>query len=130
GHPLARHSTVRLRDCLAYPLCLPSIQYGVRQLLNQTMARRGETLAPVLQSDSFEFLRHTVRDNEQITFQIEVGLKVDRDDGSYIHRPIDQRDLPGGTLHLSQLRGRVLPVAAARFADQLVTVFQDRFQCL
>ena len=34
--------------------------------------------------------------------------------------PIDERDCKSGLLHIAQLKGRVLPVAAAKFQDQLV----------
>jgi hypothetical protein len=37
-----------------------------------------------------------------------------------VARPIDDRDQMHGSLVLGQLRGRDLPIAAARFADQLI----------
>ena len=39
-------------------------------------------------------------------------------------RPVDLRDVPAGTLYLGQLRGRSLPVAAARFADQVARALE------
>lgn len=121
GHPLGRKETVRLRDCLAHPLCLPTARYGVRRLLAQAMARKGEALRPAMESDSFEFLRHAVAGSDHVTFQIRIGLRPGDDDGEVIHRPVDLRDVPAGVLVLGQLRNRVLPVASARFADQLTT---------
>lgn len=124
-HPLARREVVRLRDCLLHPLCLPTASYGVRRLLQQAMARKGEPLRPAMESASFEFLRHAVAGSDLITFQISVGLRPeaggDAPAGAVVHRPLDPRDVPAGVLVLGQLRNRVLPVASARFADQLVT---------
>lgn len=130
-HPLAARETVRLRECLEYPLCLPTPPYGVRQLLRQAMARRGAPLRPAVESDSFEFLTNAVRGGGGlVTFQIPIGLPPEGAPGPLVHRPLDRRDVPSGVLMLAQLRSRVLPVAAARFADQIVTVFQERFECL
>ncbi|MEM6849773.1 MAG: LysR family transcriptional regulator [Pseudomonadota bacterium] len=129
NHPLAGETVVRLRDCLQHPLCLPTAPYGVRNLLRQATARRAEPLRPVVESDSFEFLRHAIGDGESISFQIEIGLRSAAG-GAIVHRPVDERDLPSGVLVLGQLRNRVLPVASARFADQLVNCFQTRFECV
>lgn len=120
-HPLARQDTVRLRDCLAYPLALPSAPYGVRRLIDQGLARKEEPQTPALESDSFEFLRHAVTGGDLVTFQIGIGLDRNDDAGAIRHRRLDTRDVPAGVLVLGQLRNRVLPVAAARFADQLST---------
>jgi hypothetical protein len=46
-----------------------------------------------------------------------------------VSRPIDARDVPPGLLYFGQLRGRTLPVAAARFAHQMLESFVRRFDC-
>lgn len=126
-HPLAGHETIRLRDCQRYPLCLPTTPYGVRQLLELAAARRGETLKPVVESDSFEFLRHYAANEAVLAFQIPIGLAPPRHAGDLVSRSVDERDVPAGVLLLGQLRHRALPVASARFADQLVTALQEEF---
>jgi hypothetical protein len=45
-----------------------------------------------------------------------------------ITRPLDKRDVPAGVLYMGQLRGRTLPVAAARFAAQLSTALASRYE--
>lgn len=126
-HPLAGHETIRLRDCQRYPLCLPTTPYGVRQLLELAAARRGETLTPMVESDSFEFLRHYAANEAILAFQIPIGLAPPLHDGDPVSRSVDERDVPAGVLLLGQLRHRALPVASARFADQLVTALQKEF---
>jgi len=129
-HPLAQQETIRLRDCMAYPLCLPTAPYGVRQLLQQAAARKAEALRPAIESEAFEFLRHAVQDGKLIAFQIPIGLKAQATPDDLVHRPMDPRDVPAGVLVLGQLRSRVLPVASARFADQLVTAFEEAYETL
>jgi len=125
-HPLAGHETVRLRDCLAHPVALPTPGTGVRRLLDAALARASHRAAAAVVSDSFEFLRSYARAEAAVTFQIPLGLAAPLTPG-LVARPVDRRDLAPGLVHLCQLRGRTLPVAAARFSDQLARALATRF---
>jgi DNA-binding transcriptional LysR family regulator len=129
GHPLARSGTLRLRDCLAYPIALPTAPYGVRHLLEAAVRRTSLTLRPVVESDSFEFLRHHALAENIVSFQIPIGVPMNTESPHVLSRPIDERDVPPGMLYFGQLRGRILPVAAARFANQMMETFIERFDC-
>jgi DNA-binding transcriptional LysR family regulator len=127
-HPLARKDVLRLRDCLHYPLALPTKPYGVRSIFDRAMARSDQAVAPAMESDSFEFLRMATSRSDLITLQIDVGLAVtDEPIGGLVSRPIASKDLASGLLHLGHLRGRVLSVAAAKFATQLAQVLSERY---
>ena len=123
-HPLAAKPVIRISDCVHYPVGLPSAQYGVRHLLDAAMLRSTVRLTPNIESDSFEFLRNYPRTEPIVSFQIPIGLPPDRMLDGLAVRPVDARDVPAGTLYLGQLRGRSLPVAAARFADQVVRALE------
>ncbi|MCR9213765.1 MAG: LysR family transcriptional regulator [Proteobacteria bacterium] len=126
-HPLATKDTLRLRDCLQHPIALPTTSYGVRNLMETALVDSTITLDPVIESDSFEFLRNHALAEGVISFQIPIGLPTkDIPEGSVI-RPIDSRDLPTGLIYFGQLRGRTLPVAVARFADQIIKILQARY---
>jgi DNA-binding transcriptional LysR family regulator len=129
GHPLARSGKLRLRDCLAYPIALPTAPYGVRHLLEAAVRRTSLTLRPVVESDSFEFLRHHALAENIVSFQIPIGVPMNTESPHVLSRPIDERDVPPGMLYFGQLRGRILPVAAARFANQMMETFIERFDC-
>lgn len=119
-HPLADQATLRLRDCARYPLALPDPSYGGRQLLDEATARSSFRFEAAIESNSFEFLRNYVRSEEAVTFQIEIGAPPAlRERHGLVARPIDGRDVPPNMLVMGQLRGRALPVASAKFADQL-----------
>ncbi|MEO0821763.1 MAG: LysR family transcriptional regulator [Pseudomonadota bacterium] len=120
AHPLAAKAELRLRDCLDQPHVLPSQEYGVRHLLELATRGGSRRLAPIVESDSFEFMRHYALHEGAISFQIPIGLDP-RPDQALAVRPISARDVPPGHLLLGQMRGRALPVAAGRFADQLAT---------
>lgn len=128
-HPLARvQGPVRLRECLEYPVALPTADYGVRHILELAMRNSSLSLSPSTESDSFEFLRGLARVSQLVTFQIPLGI-TDEEIASGCARPIDQRDAPIGLVYMGQLRGRSLPIAPARFADQLARAFAERYEC-
>ncbi|WP_434618477.1 LysR family transcriptional regulator [Tabrizicola sp. M-4] len=127
-HPLAARETVRLRDCAAYPVGLPTAQYGVRALIDLALVRFSIRLRSVLESDNFDFLRRYPAQEPLITFQIPIGLPADPGTEGVISRPVDTRDIPEGRLYLCQLKGRTLPVAAAKFAAQVEGTLQQRYE--
>ena len=127
-HPLATKEVLRLSDCLAYPVALPTAPYGVRHLIDMAMQTASVRMEPVIESDSFEFLRnHAVAENI-LSFQIPIGLSQQTSTGELISRPLDRRDVPAGVLYMGQLKGRTLPVASARFAAQLSASLAAKFE--
>ena len=121
---LAQKSELRLRDCLSFPLVLPSVAYGVRHLMDTAAALKGQTLNPILETESFDLIRHYVTNENAVGFQIPIGLSV-LEQESIAHLPLSERDIPIGRLLLGQMKGRALPVASAKFGQQLVTALDD-----
>ena len=124
-HPLASKASVRLRDVAEYPVGLPTAQYGVRHLIDLALLTSSVSLRVVLDADHFEFLRRYPGQEDLITFQIPIGLPETGAEG-IVSRPVDVRDVPEGRLYLCQLRGRALPVAAAKFAAQMARALDTR----
>ncbi|MDT2022148.1 LysR substrate-binding domain-containing protein [Methylocella sp. CPCC 101449] len=119
GHPLAQKETIRLRDCTAYPLALADRSFSGRRIMESILASVSTRFDVQLESNSFELLRNYVRRTQAVMLQIELGALEDLPDSGLIARPIDDRDLAHGSLVLGQLKGRTLPVAVAKFADQI-----------
>jgi DNA-binding transcriptional LysR family regulator len=119
-NPLARKPELRLRDCLSAKVAVPSVSYGVRQLLEVGTSRRLLKLEPIVETDSFELIRHYVVQENAIGFQIPIGLKPEAQ-ADIAHRPISEKDVPAGRLLLGRMKGRALPMAPLKFAQQLET---------
>lgn len=117
-HPLADKPMLRLRECLDWPHAVPAEQYGVRHLLDLALRSTSRRLRPVVVSDSFEFLRRYVLHEQVVSFQVPIGMTGAAGLG-LASRPLPEKDISSGHLLLGQLRGRTLPVASARFAQQL-----------
>lgn len=126
-HPLANNDVLCLRDCLQYPVVLPAKSFGGRILLEEAIAKTSLVLEPKIESNSFEFLKKYVLNEQAITFQIPIGLPRDGSEDDLVSREIRRTDINDGFLYLGQRRGRTLPVAAARFADQIAQTLAKSF---
>lgn len=114
GHPLAGRASVRLKDCLQYPLALPDASLSGRSVLDDLFATSSARPQAPLVSNSYELMRSFAREAGGVSFQIEIGAGAP---AAAVAIPIDERSLPAGRLVLVALRERVLPVAAASFAE-------------
>jgi DNA-binding transcriptional LysR family regulator len=128
-HPLAARDMVRLRECLDYPIALPTRAYGVRHLMELALADSPISLDPVVESDSFEFLGHQAIAEGIVSFQIPIGLPPGGMLPDMVSRQLDPRDVPSGLIYMGQLRGRILPVAAAKFAEMLQKDLETQYDC-
>lgn len=127
NHPLAKKGMVSLRECLQYPVVLPTKSFGGRLLLEEAIARTSLVLEPAIESNSFDFLKKYVLKEQAITFQIPIGLPQDGFENELISKEIRPTDITDGFLYFGQKRGRTLPVASARFADQIVQTLAQNF---
>lgn len=124
-HPLAAAETVRLRECLQYPIAMPAPSLAIRHLLQAALVRSGLPFNTVVESDSFEVLRTYAGGEQVVSFQIRAGIP--QDSSKLVAREIDARDMPPTQLVLGQLRGRSLSVAASKFVDQISSSLHTRY---
>jgi len=118
-HPLAATAgPVRLRDCLRWPVVMPDRSLAIRYLLDAARTRVSLPAQVALETGSFEVMRGYAMREHVVTFQIRAG--VPREDQRLVAREIDARDMAPAQTVVGQLRGRILPVAAARFTEQVI----------
>jgi DNA-binding transcriptional LysR family regulator len=117
-HPLAKcASSIRLSDCVEFPLALPDKSTAGRQLLERFLVRKSLKLSPAVESNSFEFLMHYLKYEMAITFQIAIG--VPKNNHELVIHEIGDYDFPCGQLVLARLSRRQFPVIAHTFAEHL-----------
>jgi hypothetical protein len=109
-------------------MVLPEVSWGVRHLMEQSALRLSLNLRCVVQSDSRDFLRDYKRDPEQLSFGIPVNTPDNLADTDRVAVPVNALDVPNGYVFLGHLKGRTLPVASARFLEQLTTNLAGRFE--
>jgi len=127
-HPLARKKYIRLYECAEFPMVLPDISWGVRYLLEQSAVRLGLNLRCLMQSDSREFLRDYQPEPDQLSFDIPINIPDNLEEKGKIAIPLNTLDVPDGFVFLGHLKGRTLPVAAARFLEQITTNLAGRLE--
>ncbi|AZQ66735.1 LysR family transcriptional regulator [Silicimonas algicola] len=124
-HPLAAKNTIRLGECSEYHVALPEPSYGVRFLMDRTHMTSIYGLKPVVEADSFEFLRGLSEYEDVLTFHIPISLPAKPPPGM-VYRPLDPRDVAEGRLSIGYLKGRTLPVAAASFLEHVCRALGER----
>jgi DNA-binding transcriptional LysR family regulator len=135
-HRLAGKEVIRLRDLAGEDLVLPSAHSGVRQILDSALFRRDIEARVILESDSFEFMQNFLHFESALFFQIPIAMDDNTSkgiagfDSQLVARPMDLADVPSGTLHICHLKGRVLPVAAAKFLDDIITNLRSSYSDL
>lgn len=125
GHPLAARSELHLRDCLAYPLALGDATLAGRALIEQALAHASFDLDPRLISNSVETMKVFARMNRGVCFQFRRPGKALIAPGDMMAVPLIDPVLSQAKLILATRRGRVLPIAAARFVELLKGVLEN-----
>lgn len=134
-HALSRSAPIRLHDMLAHPLALPPAGSSARFLLDVAAARQDHRVTPAV-SGPGELILPLVFAGEVIGVQlafangrfeeapVDIGGRLDGSSGEreamterLVAVPLHAADVPPAYLHVGQLRGRTLPVPAARFAE-------------
>jgi len=122
-HALAGRVTLRLRECVAYPIAMPDETLAARGLLDVALSRASIRFEPALVSNSIEATKVFARSSHGVCFSFHIGKKPDV--SGMISIPLSDPELQSASLRLAARRGRVLPVAAAAFAEQLIAVFDE-----
>ena len=128
NHPLAANCTLKLQDCLAWPIVSPQTESGLKTMLEVGRLRTAAALQTVIHTDETEFVLDYVRREQAVGFAIPLSFEGSAQSLSGLKAiTIDERDVPPGIVHLVQRKGRVLSVAAAKFMDQMVQALNQRF---
>jgi DNA-binding transcriptional LysR family regulator len=126
-HPLLKREVLRLHDCQEFPLALLDRSFVARQIVEESFLKQTERPFVAVEANSLDFLRTYVGQTTAVAISVQVeaanGRDVHRSD--LIVRAIGAKDHPRGSLVLGHLKGRHLPVAAAKFAEQLKVRLRD-----
>lgn len=120
-HPLAGRDDLHLRDCVGYPLALGDATLAGRALIEQALAQASFELDPRLVSNSVETMKAFARMNRGVCFQFLKRNHGSKLSGDMVAVPLVDASLQQAKLFLATRRGRVLPVAAAAFAELIET---------
>lgn len=120
-HPISKTKDIRLRDCLQWPLALPTKNNGIRHVLDRSAMTLSAQADVAIESDNTYLLQRVVESSDLVSFSFAAGLPGSDQNKMLAHRSISSMDVEPGVLCVGQLRGRHLSVAAAKFLQQLAS---------
>jgi DNA-binding transcriptional LysR family regulator len=121
-HPLASRESVRLHDCFAHPVAMPDETLAARRYLDAAIERSSMRGEPALVSNSVEATMIFARRRGGVCFSFNIGREADV--AGMVAIPLSDPVLAGTLLEFAARRGRVLPVAAASFAEEVRALMQ------
>lgn len=127
-HPLAQKAALKIYECNDYPLLLPKRPQGIRQNLELAATKVGMSLKPALESNSLDLLRLMAQDSEALSFCLAVNKRPELEREQLTSVPVDLQGVASSVLVAGHLRGRTLPVAAARFLENVSKELVAQFE--
>jgi DNA-binding transcriptional LysR family regulator len=121
-HPLATRRSVRLSDCLTYPLVSADASLSLREAVENLMPAHGRFI-PAIETNSTELMKHMVRRQPHITFLNRLDVEQEIQDGDLVFLPLEG---PAGRQKLvlcHRARGALSP-AASRFLSMAHRMFE------
>lgn len=118
-HPLADHETIQLTDCSQYGLLMSKRGDGVRELMENASARKGLRCDPTIESNDPAFLERIAMEGGGLSFAIPIGISQFHTKTRLTSVPMKMGEVEQGFLFVGQLRNRTLPVAAAKFVEDI-----------
>jgi DNA-binding transcriptional LysR family regulator len=87
-HPLAKRVSVRLSDCIGFPMVLPDETMMVRGVIDSVFQRLKVKLQPQMESNSIEMIRGFVASGQGISFLNQINVNDERAQGILEFLPI------------------------------------------
>ena len=88
GHPLADTTSLRISDCIAYPIIIADKSTVIRPYLNDVFAKALVTVHPVIETNSIEVMRHAAMVDQGLTFLTPFDIEFDQRAGRLIYIPV------------------------------------------
>lgn len=123
SHPLAEHPSLSLEDIFQYPVVMPKDTTGLYNQILMGASRKSLSIPALIKTDDFGFMQHYIREENAICFHIPLANAENSSlsqASQDVSKVLKTGECPLGVAHIACLKGRTLPVSAARFLDQLV----------
>jgi DNA-binding transcriptional LysR family regulator len=88
NHPLAKRASVRISDCVGYPMILPDETMMVRGINDSVFNRLKLKVYPEMESNSIEMVRGFVASGQGISFLNQININDERVQGTVAFLPI------------------------------------------
>jgi DNA-binding transcriptional LysR family regulator len=124
GHPLARRRTLRLTDCIGYPVAMGDATLGGRLRLERAFEQTSLDFRPFLASNSIALMMETAKSSDAICFQALPRPRHHRL-GRLVAIPLADPQIGQIELALIANKRRGLSTAVATFVTEISRAFRD-----
>ena len=88
NHPLAKRASIRLSDCVDYPLVIADESTAIRPYLNTAFTRISLDPQPIIETNAIEIMRHAAILENGITFLTPFDIEFERRAGRLVYVPV------------------------------------------
>lgn len=88
SHPLSNRKSISVSECTEFPFILPDESWPIRDVLDAELKDLNIDKGSITTSNSVEFLRSMLGEDQYIGFQTIFGLEVAVDSGALTHIPL------------------------------------------
>ena len=85
NHPLAKRASIRLSDCIDYPLVVADSSTAIRPYLDAAFTRVMLDLQPIIETNAIEIMRHAAILENGITFLTPFDIEFERRAGRLVY---------------------------------------------
>jgi len=130
SHPLAKQTSVRLRELASYPSCLPESSLRTRQLLKEAEVAERVFLQPGITSNSLLLLRNLLCASDLVSLMPMLAVMEEVERGELVAVPLVSSVLQETSVHVICRLGRHLTPAPLRLLDKLIAYLNGYERCL
>jgi DNA-binding transcriptional LysR family regulator len=123
-HPLAKRTTIRLSDCMDYPLVVADETSAIRPYLNTAFTRVSLDLQPIIETNAIEIMRHSAIVDNGISFLTPFDIEFERRAGRLVYVPVRELSHESQTLTLIG-HERGTSAIASVLAEMLKTMMRE-----
>ncbi len=125
GHPLASRGSVRLFECVEFPIVLADRDVLIHRMVCDAFERANVPMQPACLSNSIEHMKAMVLAGEGVAFLSRFDIAEDLRAGTLAFVRIEPHALGRNPLKLVHAASRSLDLAASLFAEGLSRRLQD-----
>lgn len=114
-HPYADRRVLKMADICSQPLALPEHSFGLRQVFERAVRKRGYKPNVVVTTNSLELTKTMAATGQVIAFMPALTVTHEVETGSLLVIPVDEPEFAAARSSVSVHRDRPLPHAARAF---------------
>ncbi|MEO3386398.1 LysR family transcriptional regulator [Mesorhizobium sp. CAU 1741] len=123
-HPLSRHRTLTVEQILSYPLVVPAVHGGSRELYNALLRSVRAPIKPALETNSAHIAAAFLTSSQGVGILSPHSARRYIDDGTLIYVTMQESTLDG-TLAVASKRGRKLSAASSVLCTVMCRTIAD-----